>query len=197
MEPGQLYKELKVTTGDGETATLEELKNSFAERAQEARGTAEKAAELDRREASLATDVQSLGVLDAMQAVPEGIRAQANQYLQQMAEREWSKFTALVPEMQDDATRIQFDQDVEKFLKPYGLTPYHFGTRNVGMLRLIRDVIKDRKALKALTAPKPKKAPEPVKRNRVAKETQRPTAQRGSSKRQQEIASIADILRDS
>ncbi len=119
LTPDQLYKALKVTTGDGETATLEELKSVFTERAQAERGTATRQAELDRREAGLATDIQMLGVLDAMQAVPEGIRNQAVQHLNQMAEREWAKFTQLVPDMAEDVNRVQFGQDIEQLLEAY------------------------------------------------------------------------------
>ena len=192
LDPSEIYKALTITTGDGETATLEQLKDSFAKRNSEAQGTALKATELDRREASLATDIQSLGVLDAMQAIPDNIRQSASQHLNQMAEREWNKFTHLAPELEDTATRLQFDKDVQGLLQPYGLSPEHFGVRTVGMLRLIRDVVKDRKHLKKLTEPRPAKAPEPVKRNRVIGKTA-PTP-RGNG-RQAELASIAGLLK--
>lgn len=196
VDPAKLYDALEIPVGDnGETVTLDKLKATFQGQAEAAQGTATKAAELDQREAAISSDVQALGVLEAMQVLPDNIRSAATMHMQEMAVREWSKFTALVPELQDDAARIQYDNDARSHLKEYGLTPDHFGVRTVGMLRLMRDAVNDRKKLKALLKPKPAQAPTPVKRNRQAQPGAKPAQNpRGAQGRRAEIGAIANML---
>jgi hypothetical protein len=159
---------MEITTGDGEVTTLQKLKDSFEGQATTGRETTEREIALNGREAAITSDIQALGVLDAMQAIPQNIRTQAVEHMNAMAEREYLKFRSVNPELQTDEGRLGFEADVGKHLKQFGLIKEQFGVQNVGMMRMIQSAIRNEKAIAKLTALKPKKAPSSVNRNRTA-----------------------------
>ena len=168
LTPKDLYN-IAVSFGDETTATIGELKDAYATREATAQETARKAATLDAREAGLATDLQAMGVLDAMQQVPAQIRQQANAWLTEKSRQEYEKFLSLVPEFGDDGTRIAYEKEAREMLKDdYGVVPEQLGVRSVGMHRLVRDLVNLKKTVAKLTEPRPETAPTPVKRSRSA-----------------------------
>ncbi len=189
-----LYEMAIPIGGDGEVSTFAALKDAYKDRQATEREAALQEVALQKREAALTSDIQALGVLDAMQVLPDHVREQANAHMHQFAEREYGKFLDLVPELQDDATRIAHHKDVDSLLAEYGLIPEQFGAATLGMHRLIRDVLGMRRSLAKLTEPKAQTPPKPVKRNRKAA----PRQSEGPKPkgRAAEIAAIAQLLGD-
>lgn len=196
MAPEDLYS-LAINTRDGEQVSIGALKDAYQEQDAARAEIAQKADAIKRREAGLVTDVQALGVLDAMQALPENIRQQANAHLVEMAEREYSNFLQLYPDLQQDSNRIAFETGIDEWLGEYGLSQHHFPIRNVAMYRLIKDALEARRELKAIKTPKPKPAPQSVSNRKRAMTKARPQPQTGSRGRQAELQSIANILKGS
>lgn len=162
-----IYDE-EVTTREGEVITVGALKDAYQDQARIRQEIVEKDVALSGREAALASDIQALGLLDAMQAVPQHIRTQAAQQMNQMAEREYSKFLAISPDLQNDVNRIAFENDARKYLGAFGVSPEQFGVKTLGMHRLLADAVKTKKQLAELTRPRAQTPPKSVKRGRVA-----------------------------
>lgn len=163
----ELYDKLKINTGDGESVTLAGAKERLRDTAEALQGIASREAEVSQLQAKYVGDVQALGVLDALQAVPEGIRQQANQHLMQTAQKEADNFRLLHPQYKNDDAWNNFTHDVDQMLKPYGLSSLHFGVRSLGMYRLMADMIGFEKDAKAYRQPKPKPAPTKAKPGRA------------------------------
>lgn len=195
VEPAELYK-LEFSTGDGESATLGQLKDSYQERAAAERETAERSAALDAREAGLATDIQQLALLDAMRVVPPDVRNKATQHLQQMAVQHYQEFLALSPDLQDEGARAAYEKEAVNLLADYGIAPAQFGVRTVGMHRLVRDALRWKKTVAKLTAPKAKEPPKPVKPNRAPPRSEhRAVAQaKRTGRHDDQIAAVASLI---
>lgn len=192
VTPEQIY-DMEIPTRDGESTTLGKLKDAWQDREKAAAEMQEKADQLKSREGGLVSDIQALAVLDAMQAVPENIRRQAVDHLNTMAEREYSNFLTLYPDLQDDANRIAFDKKVDDWFGEYGLNAGQFPIRTVGMYRLIKDTVEQRDEIKRLKARTPAKAPQSVKRNRAAPSQPKVTVT--GTGRQAQIEGIAKLLK--
>ena len=193
MSPDDVYS-MEIKVGD-DTFTLGELKDAQAGREALAAEMQEKDSALNDRESGLVTDIQSLGILDAMEALPENIRQQANNHLTAMAEREYQKFLALYPDMQDDATRLAFDKGVNDWLGEYGVSPGQFPVRTLGMYRLMKETIQMRKELAALKKPKPAKAPKSAKpQRRAPPKAQKAPMPRSGGHIQQQTDAIAALM---
>lgn len=162
-----LYKNMKIKAGDGSEVTLQAIKDAYDGQAEAQRVSAERDIQHTRREASLTSDLQALGLLDVMQQLPAGAAQKANDRMMQMAETEYTKFLAVTPELQNDGNRIAFENDSRALLKAYDLTPEHFGVRTLGLHRLMQDMLKAKSMIADLTKPKAQQAPKPVKRGRV------------------------------
>ena len=161
MEPDDVYS-MEITIGD-DKVTLGELKDAYAAQEATAAETQAKVDGLDAREAGLVTDIQALGLLDAMQQLPAKVRDQANAHLTAMAEREYKNFLTLFPDLQKDENRLAFEKDMTDWFKEYGLVEGQFPIRTVGMYRLIKDAIRDRKRAAEARKKVAKKAPKSAK----------------------------------
>jgi hypothetical protein len=167
IEPDALYQ-MELTGSDGSKVTLEQLKDAYAAQTTSEQGIVKREVAQSGREAALSSDIQALGVLEAMQVLPANVRQQAAEHMNAMAHREYAKFRALIPEIQDDAGRIAYETDAMAFLSGFDLSPAHFGAQTVSMHRFVRDAMQNKKALDKLMAPVAKIPPKPVRRSRHA-----------------------------
>ena len=197
IDPAAVYQ-MDIPTGDGEVVSLQKMKDAYENMASSERVSVEKEQQLTSREAALTTDIQALGVLDAMQAIPAHIRGQANQHITAMAEREYSKFLAITPELHSDENRIAYEGDARKFLGKWGMQPEDFGVRSVKMHRMIRDVMAQSKQLARLLKPEAQKPPKAVRRSRVAvpqSTAQKLIANAKGGSRQDKTAAVAALIK--
>ena len=161
IEADDVYS-MEITIGD-DKVTLGDLKDAWADQEATAAETQARVDGLDAREAGLVTDIQALGLLEAMQQLPEKVRNQANAHLTAMAEREYKNFLTLYPDLQKETNRLAFEKDMTDWFKEYGLVEGQFPIRTVGMYRLIKDAIRDRKRAAEARKKTAKKAPKSAK----------------------------------
>ena len=167
IEPDKLYQ-MDIPLRDGSTATIGQLKDAYHDQATANAEMQEKADALSSREAGLVADTLALGVLEAMEVLPPSALHKATGHLQEIAEREFGRFTKLYPEYSDRKQIEAFDTGMTEMLGAYGLTSAHFPVKSLGMYQLIKDVLRDRAELKKLKST-PKTPPKSVKSKRGGK----------------------------
>ena len=193
IEPDALY-EMTIKTRDGQELSIGALKDAYQKTEATQQEIAKKRDDLSNRENGLASDVMALGVLEAMHQIPEGIRAQANGHLQQMAEREFINFLELFPDYKQDDKRVTFLKGIDDWLGEYGMSSAMIPIKTVGTWRFLKDASEMKAELKRLKTPKAKKAGTPVKPQR-AKAAPRQQSVTGARGRSAEVANIAKLLK--
>ena len=189
----ELYA-MEVSTRDGETISLGELKDAYQEREALAAEMQEKADTLKSREGGLATDIMTLGVLDAMRVIPEENRAKAVKFLSDKAEQQYNDFLHLYPDYQDDAKRMAVTKEFEDFADKAGFNLGEIPLKSVGFYTMAMRVVEMQRELKKLKTPKARTAPKAVKRNRAKPPPAKPVLT-GSRGRRAELEGIAQLLR--
>lgn len=163
IEPAELY-DLAITTGDGETVTLGDLKDAYQNRTAAQRESAEREAALDSREAQVIADQQVWSVLAATGQLPRGTLEAARNYLADHNSRQTDILMQLVPELQDDAKLDNFRRDMVRVLGEVGLKPQEIALSDHRQALFIRRYIqmeRELKALKDASRPQPPKAGKP------------------------------------
>ncbi len=160
-----VYK-MEIPTGDGEAVKLGELKDAWQNREAAQQETAKREAALDQRETAIVAETRLWGELgDQLNHV---LTPQARQkLLDHMAEREVTerrRMVEAIPELGDQSHFDQFRNDVEDMLtKEYGFRPEEIVISDHRHIRVINDLMKLRKRLKALESFKPKPKPPTTK----------------------------------
>lgn len=148
VAPEELYK-LEISTGDGETVSLSELKDGWQTRAQAERETAERAAALDGREARVIADQQVWSTLAASgQLPPQAMRAAVEQ-LQQVVERETDLLFELVPEFEDAAKFDGFRRNMVRALGDVGYKPHEVAFTDHRQALFVRRYLQQERELAA------------------------------------------------
>lgn len=166
----ELYDTFELNIGDGDTVTLAGAKKRLQDAAEAKQGIAQREAEVEQQRGQYVSDVHALGVLEAMGAIPDNIRQQANQHLMNVAQREANNFRVLHPEYRDETKFQHFAQEVETTLQEFGLSGAQFPVRNVNLYRLLESMLRWKKNSDAYTAPKPKEPPKPTRKSAERKE---------------------------
>lgn len=189
MEPSELYK-LKLTTGDGETVSLGEIKDAWQDRAARERETAQRATELDTREAAVLADQRLWGELGDQlgQTLSAETRTQLQERLAERDRVERRKTLEAMPELADPARFDAFRDRVAGELEGYGYKPHEIVVGDHRHLVILRDLIRMKDRLAKLEeyrpekplpkAAKPRKPPprSQVKPNAAASEAEKVSA---------------------
>ena len=153
MEPKDLYK-MELTTGDGETVTIGDLKDAYQNRQAAERETAERAAALDERETAIFQEHRLLTELgqDLEKALSPEKRQKLVQNLEARDARERQLLLDAMPELKDKAKFDQFRSDVVEALGKYGYDPHEIVVTDHRHLLIVRDLIRAHRRIKSLTS---------------------------------------------
>lgn len=155
---------LKLNTGDGEEVTVGQMKDLWQTKEAIQRESAERETALDQRESAISQELQLWSELgDQLQKNlnPQQL-SQLQGAIRQRADTERRKMLTAIPEFNDEATYDQFRQEATDFLvKEYGFAPHEANVGDHRHVRIIRDFIRLKKRMEALSGFKPKsKVPE-------------------------------------
>jgi len=198
--PEELYK-LELTTGDGETVKLGDLKDAWQNRQQAARESARRDSGLDEREAALRAE-QALWepvLRELNDKLPQEFKARLRGRDQQQLERERTRLLDAAPELADQTQFQAWRGEVVGFLAGYGYSPQEMAITDHRMLVILRDHMRLKARLEKLMAyepgrdpPKPSKPQgrqPPQSRARHLVETAR-----RSGREQDKLAAIAGLI---
>lgn len=162
VEPDRLY-DLEVTTGDGETVSLGELKDAWQDRAAAERETAQRSDAIDERETALSRDAQRLGQMVQELARTVGpqrlgqVAQLQEQHAQQVRAQERELMLHVLPELRDAARLDAFREELVEGLGAYGFTARDLDISDHRLVWFARDALRAMRKLKELRA-----APDPV-----------------------------------
>ncbi len=163
IEPSELYS-LAITTGDGETVSLGDLKDAYQNRAAAERESAERDAELNSREAQVIADQQVWSVLAASGQLPNHLLETARGAIESHNEREADTLMRLVPELQDNAKLDNFRRDMVRVLGDVGYKAHEIALsdhRQALFVRRYLQMEREVNALKKANRPQPPKSGKP------------------------------------
>jgi hypothetical protein len=171
VEASALY-DMEITTGDGEAVKLGKLKDAWQDRTTAERESAERAASLDQREASVIADQQLFSLLAQEGVVPQQTLDRARDYLARRQSAETEKLMALVPELRDEAKLDIFRTGMVETLGKMGYRPNEIvldDHRQVLVIRRLMQLEKENEALKKAAKPAAPKAGRPQGRSAQGK----------------------------
>jgi len=160
MSAEDVYK-LALTTGDGGSVTLGELKDAYVSQETARRETAKREADLDQRETAITRSQQLWAQLGDQlgQVIPEDARQQLAAHLDETNAREQRMLLQVAPELQDETQLNRFREDVVETLAQYGYRPQEIAIGDHRQALVLRDLIRAKKRLKALEDYKPDRKP--------------------------------------
>jgi hypothetical protein len=199
IDAADLYK-LTITTGDGETVTLGDLKDAHQSRQAAERETAQRAAALDERETAIIAEQRlwaEMGDTLAQAITPEQ-RTALKERLDQRDAQERRLMVQAMPEMADPNTFAQFRDDAMQLLTDYGYKPHEVVVGDHRQLLILRDLMRAKKRLKDLASFKPRTEPPQSKKPQGRGRTSNRTAavQRAMNSRHEadKVAGVAALL---
>lgn len=163
MDVADLY-EMEITTGDGETVTLDTLKNAYASRRVAERGTAEREAALDRREADIADERSTWAILAEDGRVPADLVERAQEGINRRREREAAIARRLYPELNEPGAMDAERDAIVELMAPHGFKPAEVSIsdhRELKFFRHIRSELKELARLRRETEQRPPKSATP------------------------------------
>lgn len=163
VDPDEVYK-ATITTRDGETVSIEQLKDAWQKRKSDERGIAERVSELDRREAGVIADQQVWSLLAASGQLPAEAVRTAQTQIQNIVQRESATLFDLVPELRDEAKLDLFRRDMVSALGEVGYKPHEImltDHRQALFVRRFVQMLRELEALRAENRPTPPKTGRP------------------------------------
>lgn len=143
IEAKDLYK-LSITTGDGDTVSIGDLKDAHQNRLAAEQETAKREVALDQRETAITADQRiwaEMGDQLAQILTPQ-VRQQLAERMSERESAERRKLLQALPEMQDEAKFDQFRSDVVDTLGKYGYKPHEIVVGDHRQLIVLRDLIR-------------------------------------------------------
>jgi hypothetical protein len=198
--PEELYK-LELTTGDGETVKLGDLKDAWQQRQQAARESARRDSGLDEREAALRAE-QALWepvLRELNDKLPQEFKARLRGRDQQQLERERTRLLDAAPELADQTQFQAWRGEVVGFLAGYGYSPQEMAITDHRMLVILRDHMRLKARLEKLMAYEPGQQPPKPSRPQGRQPAQSRARQlvetaRRSGREQDKLAAIAGLI---
>lgn len=195
VEPAELYK-LQLTTGDGETASLGEMKDAWQGRKSAEREIAKKEADLNSREAGMIAEKQVLRRALSSNSLPPQAAAEFQQAIQHVYDREVHALLDVLPDLRDRAQMDTFRRDVVESYAEFGKKPHEIvfdDHRDALLVRRYAQLKRELAALKKQADPPPPKALTPQGRGR------KPPASKGRaaaySTEAAKLAAVGQLLR--
>lgn len=161
IEPGDVYA-MEVTTGDGETVKIGDLKDFYQNRDVAMRETVERSAALDERESVISQDQRLWGQIgnDLVRILPPETVGQLKAQMVERDQHERQLLVDAIPEMADAAKFDQFRMDAVEFMgKRYGMQPHELAVTDHRHILIMRDLMRAEKRLDDLRKWKPKRDP--------------------------------------
>ncbi len=159
--PKKLYESLQITTGDGETLTLGEVKDRITTQEAATRESVERETAISQRESAM---LQNMQLLDSVMHDLKGkLSPEIVQKLQrQTAEREARErgmMLKAMPELADKAQLDTFRTDVAETMQAYGFRPNELVIRDHRIALAIKDLIQTKRQLQKLMEFQPEQTP--------------------------------------
>lgn len=204
MTQEQLYKALKITTGDGEPLTLGELKDKVQGQQAAERESVKRERALDERESALLQNQQLLAQIgNELQGrlSPQTL----NQIKQRQANYEAHQNRLMyetMPELRDKQNFERFRRGVVDTLTPYGFKANELNVTDHRILLVVRDLMRTKAQLKRLMdfePPKPDAQPPKQQRSQAkrsrASNAQRLKQQAVGGTEAQKVSAVAELIR--
>ncbi len=200
--PKKLYDNIEITTGDGETLSLGEVKDRITTQEAATREIIERETAITERESAALYNMQTL---DAVYSELKGkLSPELVQQLQkQTAEkdaRERGLMLQAIPELADPTQLEAFRNDASEVMQAYGFRPNELVIRDHRIALAIRDLIQTKRQLKALmefepTQEPPKSRKPQGKKSRPNRNAETIANARGSKRPQDKAVAVNAILK--
>jgi hypothetical protein len=167
--PKKLYESLAITTGDGETLTLGQLKDRVQGQETATREIVQREQSLQERESAV---LQNMQTLQSVMSDLEGkLSPQVIQQMQQRQQRTQARERALMldamPELKDPHTFNQFRSDLAETLNAYGFEPSELVINDHRILKVVKDFMGMQKRLEKLLSFDPEREVAPPKQQKT------------------------------
>lgn len=200
--PKALYEQLKITTGDGETLTLGEVKDRVVVQEAATREIVQRETAITERESATLQNMQLLDTVynDLKGKLSPEVVQQMQEHTQQQEARERGMLAKVMPELADPNKLDAFRTDAAEFMEPYGFRPNELVIRDHRIALAIKDLIQTKRQLAKLMDFKPEetlpKSRKPQgKRPKPNRHAQEIANARNSSRPQEKAAAVNAILK--
>lgn len=159
--PKKLYEAIQITTGDGETLTLGDVKDRITTQEAATREIVKRETAITERESAMLQNMQLIqSVYDDLKGKldPQTIQKWQSQTSQAEA-RERNLMMQAMPELADAAQLETFRNDVAETMQPYGFAPHELVIRDHRIALAIKDLIQTKRQLAKLMDFQPEKMP--------------------------------------
>lgn len=164
----KLYEQLQVTTGDGETLSLGQLKDRVQDQETATREIVQREQSLQERESAVLQNQQQLqAVLSDLEGKlsPEVVQ-QMQRRQQQTQVRERQLMLEAMPELRDPDFLSQFRENVAETLGSYGFQPGELVINDHRVLKVLKDFMATKTRLEKLLAFDPEREQNPPKQKK-------------------------------
>lgn len=175
--PKKLYDSLEITTQEGETLTLGQVKDRIQGQLTAEREIAQKEQSIMQREAALLQNQQLFQSLYS--DLERNLSPQTVNQLKEQQQRQQQRETALLmnamPELRDEANFDRFRRDVVEFAGSYGFKPHELAISDHRIAVMLRDAMQTKKRLDKLLSFDPEKDKAPPKSARPQGKQSKPS----------------------